>query len=718
MRLNCLKSVFFLSKKKNFFSGVVFLAASLAGVSGHWAAALDWNGGAGNWSSWAAWANSASTDANINSGPLTVDLAVTAQNIKLNNNSTLNVSNNLTARFLNLTASATPTANIQSGTVTLQFLHLTNGTSLSACPVLNISGGATTINVPSGRSDALVVGYDKFGKIAMTGGTLNLPLTSSNLSIGLNSNAVGLVEFSGGTITANSTIFVGNAGTGTLNVSQPTATLTRLTAPYLTIGNTGSGTLTISGGTVESTNVLVGSDGTGSLNVSGGTLTTGSLIAAKTDAGSATVSVSGSGQLLVTGNCEVGSVGSTATTISGGSFIAKNGTAFQNILFGNSASSTANEFTMSGGRLEGKDLLFAAVADSSITMKVSGGTISATNVFVGQYGNATLEMTDGTITPTAEFIVSNKTGTASAVISGGTIDPCQVIIGSGGSGSLTLTGTAKMNLTGKNIFVGNWGASTLTLSGSASLTANDLVLRNHTATGSVSVIGGNSTISLANLRAGADTSVKCALNFVLTETGLSTLGVGAVSLGDGITISVDEALTTAGFTELKSSYTLIDASSMNVSGVTLTSKSDLFMAPEISGTDLIVRLNAANSSYSGQAGHFPLAAIANGENINQIFIDTNLTDETELQDFAAWLSTETGVTTQVERTGVYVYDSMSPDDFFLWDFTSYSGASLPVLMTRVGLNSSIPGVPEPAAITLLLLAIPFLPFLPRRRRSA
>ncbi|MCR5163265.1 MAG: hypothetical protein K6C40_04525, partial [Thermoguttaceae bacterium] len=68
---------------------VLAFVLALPGGTSVFAADYTWSGGEGNWSGWTAWVDGSGNNANINSGPFTLDTPVTAQNVILNNNSTL-----------------------------------------------------------------------------------------------------------------------------------------------------------------------------------------------------------------------------------------------------------------------------------------------------------------------------------------------------------------------------------------------------------------------------------------------------------------------------------------------------------------------------------------------------------------------------------------------------------------------------------------------------
>jgi len=470
-----------------FFSSLALLAGTSA-----FAADYTWSGGAGNWSSWTAWVDGSGNGANINSGPLTQDVAVTARNVTLNNNSTLNINANMTGRFLCLTNSNSPTANIQGGTNSFTFAHISRagtGISLTSCPTLNFTGGSTTINASAeGRTDGLVFGYAEktYGKGSMSAGSLSLT-NSSQFILGFNASGTGSFDFSGGTISVNDALYVGSSGIGTFTMSEANASVPTSLSGKIIVGSQASsnGTFNYSGGTISTTSFTVGSAGTGKLNVTGGSLSIPSSMNFKVGT-KGSVEVSG-GELLFPNGLSIGSAniqggftvsGGTLTpsslsvgdskagslTISAGTVSVKTSDSY----FGINGNST---LTMTGGTLDatGKAIKFSSTGTASVqnTLNISGSTteIKANQFFLTDRTGATTSMTmaGGKITCASQFMVG-RNGNATATQSGGTINGGNLFVVASfasSTSSLTLSGTAADSA--KTWYVGNFGTGTLKL---------------------------------------------------------------------------------------------------------------------------------------------------------------------------------------------------------------------------------------------------------------
>jgi PEP-CTERM motif-containing protein len=122
---------------------------------------------------------------------------------------------------------------------------------------VSLSGGSLTASVTYVASDQLR--YDGLATFAQSGGSANL----GQLNVAYGTGAFGTVAFSGGSLTASSTIVGTNSGLGTISQS---GSLTVSSLGTLTIGPTG--TLALSAGTMDVKTIK----SAGLLNITGGTL--------------------------------------------------------------------------------------------------------------------------------------------------------------------------------------------------------------------------------------------------------------------------------------------------------------------------------------------------------------------------------------------------------------------------------------------------------------
>jgi len=113
-------------------------------------------------------------------------------------------------------------------------------------------------------------------------------------------------------------LFVGNSGTGTLNITGGTVT----TNQYIYLGNNAgsNGTLNVSSGTFTSgsySTIAVGQSGTGTLNITGGTMFTGGAYIGSNAGSNGTVTISG-GTWTIPGSMQVGNSGTGTLNLNGG----------------------------------------------------------------------------------------------------------------------------------------------------------------------------------------------------------------------------------------------------------------------------------------------------------------------------------------------------------------------------------------------------------------
>jgi T5SS/PEP-CTERM-associated repeat protein len=170
-------------------------------------------------------------------------------------------------------AGSNGTVNLENGTIEANS-ELWVGFSGNA--TFNQSGGTveSTEFFVVGRNSGAVANYN------LSGGSVNAVTTQANAFavLGSFSGSQGTLHVSGGTFTvaSNRRMFVGEGGTGILNVSGTgLVTVSDATEGIrLGAGGTGNGTVNLNGGTIQTTLVSKGG-GSGTFNFNGGTLKAG-----------------------------------------------------------------------------------------------------------------------------------------------------------------------------------------------------------------------------------------------------------------------------------------------------------------------------------------------------------------------------------------------------------------------------------------------------------
>ena len=309
----------------------------------------------------------------------------------------------------------------QSGGI-VDFNHNTfigngNNASSSTSGTYNLSAGVLNVKreFAIGREGANAT---HTGTLNVTGGTLT-KTGDEKFLVGHN-NGKGFVVQSGGTITANNELYIGNENAG----ASGTYTLS------------GTGALTVSN------EVVVGREsGTGTLNVNGGTLTTagnGNMYIGRRN-GTGTLNQS-NGVIIVNKEFGVGTrddnkIGTGTYNLSGGSL------SVSNIIFIGKELGSFGTVIMTGGTMTTSDKLQIGHNQSTGAFTQSGGTVNVQNeIYVG---NETTNTSVGTYTLSGaavvnvgnEVVVGRDNGTGVLNLNGGTLQANKI---SGGSGSATV----------------------------------------------------------------------------------------------------------------------------------------------------------------------------------------------------------------------------------------------------------------------------------------
>jgi autotransporter-associated beta strand protein len=230
----------------------------------------------------------------INGGTLTVNSSggiSTSTGKVIVGNAAGNAIMNIASGTVNANMASNPAFAIGNVTNASGFLFMTNGylecgagefhigQAAGAYGAFDLSGGTVTIGDVAAADAYFVVG-GAFGNSAsegvfnMSGGIFND--YAQEFSIANIAGAVGVANFSGGTLNDNNGIHVGDRGTGILNVSGSAAVnLTGGPLQFGISGNTTVGTVNLLGGLVTANNVGVAGTSTSQLNFNGGTLQAG-----------------------------------------------------------------------------------------------------------------------------------------------------------------------------------------------------------------------------------------------------------------------------------------------------------------------------------------------------------------------------------------------------------------------------------------------------------
>lgn len=294
-----------------------------------------------------------------------------------------------------------------AGAITLSGTHTYAGGTTITTGAVNLTG-----SISHGTSDFLVNGSGSTPVLNISGGG---DLTTDRLRLGITSSSFtgnATVDGAGSTVTANTYIYVGEAGLGQLSATNGGS----ISSVNTSIGNNtgGDGEVLVSGAgsTLSNTNTLyVGSAGTGFLEISSGGLVSNTTASVGNNfGGDGEVYMDTGGTWTTTGTLVIGNAGNGDVEIYGGA----------------SASATSVTIAAQSGVV------------GTLSVNNAGSTFTTSNnLIVGGSGDGTLEITNG-----ADVI----TGGSNAVLANTT----------GSSGLLDLRGAGSTwSITGSSLYIGN-----------------------------------------------------------------------------------------------------------------------------------------------------------------------------------------------------------------------------------------------------------------------
>ena len=241
-----------------------------------------------------------------------------------------------------------------------------------------------------------------------------------SLTIGTGSGDTGEVDvLDTSTLTVNDTLIVGDAGNGTLILSNKSGATADVFNPIIGSQSTGVGVVTVqdqatfNAGTKT---IIVGDAGTGTLNIQDkGLVTAGGLSVGNSNGGSGIVNLINQGNLQITNSATVGSNGGTGT-----------------VNVSNNATMSVNNF-----------LFIAADVPAStgnVIVRGSGASVTVgANIDVGTGGTGTLEVHNGA-TVSATSPANGNINIGDAV---------------GSSGTVLVEGTGSTLNAGRDLAIGN-----------------------------------------------------------------------------------------------------------------------------------------------------------------------------------------------------------------------------------------------------------------------
>jgi fibronectin-binding autotransporter adhesin len=428
---------------------------------------------------------------------------------------------------------------INGSGATLSIVRVTGGSDL----VIGYDAGATgMLSLQNGTlqaADYLTVGSSGAGTFNQSGGTSNI---AGSLIIGQFAGSSGTALLSGGSL-SNGGEIVGYLGSGNAVQTAGTDSTTNL---YLaqSSGSVGSYSLNGNGTLSASTAEFIGNSGNGTFTQSAGFNTTPTFTLGYNSGGAGTYNLSGTGSLSPSGSEYVGVYGN-------GTFLQSGGT-----------NAIAGSFLFLGTYANTTGYYNLGYSSGSGTLTVAtGGT-----EIIGNSGNGTFIQSAGVNSTPSLTIGNNSGGQGSYNLSGGSLTvSSNEYVGFSGTGTFTQSGgthTIGSTASPQSLIVGYGGpAGTYLLSNSGVLTLNGYEIVGDESAGTFNQTGGTQTIGSASSPQNLD------LGF-LAHSASYPGGAGTYSLSGTGSLTVTGSMYVGGTSQISGGTGVLTVSggSMSVAG--------------------------------------------------------------------------------------------------------------------------------------------------------
>lgn len=766
-----------------------------------------------DWSSASAWLGadgnvvSTPTDANdvfVNYGNLLVSGSATANMLDVTALGTLTVaeSGSLTISGYTYVDGTETDPSVRGALNSAGTVYFKDRVRFTDSAVLNVSGGSFTASEFWLASDAAADVTANIQNATLKAGTLyagyngnadvqfNNSTFTGNVGVAQNDNSSGVLTITGADSFIQSTNFnVGFKGDGTLNLYDGTIKATS----YFCIGNNQSyanGTVNQYGGLIESPWVPLGHYGQGTYNMFGGKLLAtgansmdqlnscdnGLEIGDRTTA-NVTFNLYG-GEIESKGYIYVGRVGKGVVNQSGGAATAVN-FVIGHLAAGNGVYNiSSGSLTVKGSRLNvgnygsgvlnvsgdavvtvGDRLEIGNAQNSTGTMNMTGGTVTANTMDVGNNGSGTLNLYDGVLKTNAWFLVgfnNQADGSAPNVVNqyGGTLNAGWFTMGWDGNyetnsqnsynmfgGTLNVRGEGNpfvLAKNGKAVFNLYDGQVSAAVGRNSNQAANAVYYNGY----GLKLGGIGSGTGVLNIYAGdmdvkghASLSDSSEINFMTSVRGLGSLNVegnfeqngGTVSVAhnDSISLTDDyslengkDVMTVGGKSAVNvtnNSPNLLDAVYDSATGVLNVQFKDDLYAGSLGGNSNITVDSATAGWVSldefNNSNPFMLTFDVNTNGLGiDAFVDV-LAEQLHLSPEDDWLTVEATSDNSVVMT--FLPDVLDGMDILSWNFSDSALYGLNgVAVTGLSGNE----VPEPSTIALLVLGCGLLSWSLNRKK--
>lgn len=376
-------------------------------------------------------------------------------------------------------------------------LTVSGGSTLSSLhTILGFYSGVTGTAIVTGSGSSwamgsqLNVGFFGNGALNITNGGAVTTGGAATLGVESGSSGTVTVDGSGSAWTVNSTLSLGTAGTGTVNIlNGSSVTTTGIT----TVGSLGTINFGTNGGTLT-TPSLSGSTsqitGTGTLVVKGWTGDLDLVVDGVAPRVQTVTQLTGSSQnvavkLDISSNSSTSPLSVfTAGYQGAGSLAIKNGQSFYSTTnyVGNLSGSTGTVTVDGSGSIWNVGTLYLGYYGAGTATVSNGGTITGASVFLGynagSSGSLTVTGSGSKLTDTGTLYLGYNGNGALAVTNGGTVSNTAAYIAyaSGTSGAATVNGGTWTN--SGALYVGVNGTGKLSVSAGGAVTASGVAINN------------------------------------------------------------------------------------------------------------------------------------------------------------------------------------------------------------------------------------------------
>lgn len=362
-------------------------------------------------------------------------------------------------------------------TLTLSGLTYLGG-NLESSGTLTIDGAGSSLSTVNN----VYVGYGGNGTLALSNGA---SLSGHYLLVGNNPASAGwlTVDGAGSTINLLNDLHVGISGTGTLAVTNGGV----INSSQLILGTNagGDGTATVDGAGSQInpfTYIVVGSGGTGTLNITNGGQVSGGYFYGTSigdqSGSTGTVTVSGTGSKLQTGQLTIGNNGTGTLNVSHG------GQASAGIIsLGNNAGASGTLAITAGGQAAAGQMYVGYGGTGTLTVDGAGSTLEvASSLAVGYFATGTLRISNG------------------GQVLAATASPATITVGYGASGAIAIDGPGStFGFAGSTLYLGYGSAGTMAITNGGTATIGNATLGTN---GTLTVDGAGSLFTADTLTMG------------------------------------------------------------------------------------------------------------------------------------------------------------------------------------------------------------------------